>query len=72
MNIRSVSAYPILDSRGNPTIEAEVLLDNGASGLGLAPSGASTGQFEAHELRDGPGGRYLGKAVDRGSLRTFE
>ena len=65
MNIRSVCAYAILDSRGNPTVEAEVTLDDGITGLGLAPSGASTGQFEAHELRDGPGGRYLGKAVDR-------
>ena len=65
MNISTVSAYMILDSRGNPTVEAEVILANGMRGHGLAPSGASTGQFEAHELRDGAGGRYLGKAVDR-------
>ncbi len=65
MKISHVDAYSILDSRGNPTVEAEVRLEDGSVGRGLAPSGASTGQFEALELRDGDGGRYLGKAVDR-------
>ena len=52
----------ILDSRGNPTVEAEVLLSDGTVGIGRAPSGASTGKFEALELRDG-GKRYGGKGV---------
>ncbi|MEI8310883.1 MAG: phosphopyruvate hydratase, partial [Verrucomicrobiota bacterium] len=52
MKIQSVSAFQIFDSRGNPTIEAEVVLEGGATGRGLVPSGASTGQFEALELRD--------------------
>jgi enolase len=52
----------VLDSRGNPTVEVEVLLDSGASGRAIVPSGASTGQFEAVELRDG-GDRYVGKGV---------
>lgn len=65
MNISHIDAYPILDSRGNPTVEAEVRLEDGSTGLGLAPSGASTGQFEALELRDGDPARYLGKSVDR-------
>ncbi len=63
MKIKSVSAFQIYDSRGNPTIEAEVLLDNGAVGRGLVPSGASTGQFEALELRDGNPRRFRGKSV---------
>ena len=53
MKIETISAWQIFDSRGNPTIEAEVTLENGARGRGLVPSGASTGQFEALELRDG-------------------
>lgn len=55
-------AREILDSRGNPTVEAEVFLDDGARGVAGVPSGASTGVHEAHELRDG-GERYLGKGV---------
>ncbi|MCW2759478.1 MAG: eno, partial [Nocardioidaceae bacterium] len=57
--IEDVHAREILDSRGNPTVEVEVFLDDGAQGRAAVPSGASTGQFEAVELRDG-GDRYLG------------
>ena len=60
--IKSVTSREILDSRGNPTIEVEVKLDNGSIGRAAVPSGASTGAFEAAELRDG-GKRYLGKGV---------
>jgi len=63
--IKQVHAREILDSRGNPTIEAEVLLGDGASGLACVPSGASTGAREALELRDGDPGRYGGKGVRR-------
>ena len=63
MNIRSVSAFQIYDSRGNPTVEAEVALESGETGRGLVPSGASTGQFEARELRDGDPKRFRGKSV---------
>lgn len=65
MKIKSIEAYTIYDSRGNPTVEVEVRLNNGASGKGVAPSGASTGQFEAHELRDGDPGYFNGKSVDQ-------
>jgi enolase len=58
-----VGAREILDSRGNPTIEVEVLLEDDAFGRAAVPSGASTGAFEAHESRDGDKGRYLGKGV---------
>lgn len=61
-DIIHVFAREILDSRGNPTVEAEVFLDDGARGVAGVPSGASTGVHEAHELRDG-GDRYLGKGV---------
>ncbi len=61
--IADVRAREILDSRGNPTVEADVVLDNGAMGRACAPSGASTGTREALELRDGDAGRYLGKGV---------
>ena len=63
MNITSIFAWQIFDSRGNPTIEAEVTLENGVRGCGLVPSGASTGQFEAWELRDGDSKRFRGKSV---------
>ncbi len=53
----------ILDSRGNPTVEVDVLLDDGSFGRAAVPSGASTGAHEAVELRDGDAGRYLGKGV---------
>ena len=62
--ISAVGAREILDSRGNPTVEVEVLLEDGAFGRAAVPSGASTGQFEAVELRDG-GDRYLGKGVEK-------
>ncbi len=62
--IRTVQALEILDSRGNPTVMAEVLLDNGQAGQAMVPSGASTGANEALELRDG-GARYLGKGVQQ-------
>ena len=65
MKISRVNAYQIFDSRGYPTVEARVELDNGVFGTGLVPSGASTGQFEAHELRDEDASRYRGLAVQR-------
>ena len=61
--ITQVTGREILDSRGNPTVEAEVTLTDGAVGRGCAPSGASTGEFEALELRDGDRDRYLGRGV---------
>ena len=60
--ILSITGREILDSRGNPTVEVEVLLDSGAMGRAGVPSGASTGEHEAVELRDG-GDRYGGKGV---------
>ena len=63
--IESVVGREILDSRGNPTVEAEVFLSCGVSGRGTAPSGASTGEFEALELRDGDKSRYGGKGVTK-------
>lgn len=65
MKIAGVRGRQILDSRGNPTVEVEVTLDSGAVGRAAVPSGASTGQFEAVELRDGDKGVYLGKSVRR-------
>ncbi|HVM27177.1 MAG TPA: phosphopyruvate hydratase [Mycobacteriales bacterium] len=62
-SIDAVGAREILDSRGNPTVEVEVALDDGTIARAAVPSGASTGQFEAVELRDGDAGRYLGKGV---------
>jgi enolase len=61
--IEDIQAREILDSRGRPTIEAEVYLSGGAAGMAQVPSGASTGSFEAHELRDGDSDRYGGKGV---------
>ena len=61
--IRNIHARQILDSRGNPTVEAEVFTENGAVGRAAVPSGASTGKHEAVELRDGDKGTYLGKGV---------
>ncbi|QHC62137.1 phosphopyruvate hydratase [Rathayibacter festucae] len=63
--IEAVVAREILDSRGNPTVEVEVLLEDGASSRAAVPSGASTGAFEAYELRDGDAERYLGKGVQK-------
>lgn len=62
-NIADIRAFEILDSRGNPTVQADVVLDNGIVGTACAPSGASTGSREALELRDGDKTRYLGKGV---------
>ena len=61
--IKNVKAREILDSRGNPTVEVDVILDNGILGRAAIPSGASTGSKEAVELRDGDKSRYLGKGV---------
>ena len=63
LSIEKVKGREILDSRGNPTVEAEVILSDGSVGMAAAPSGASTGAFEAVELRDGDKGRYLGNGV---------
>ncbi len=63
--IEKVIAREIIDSRGNPTVEADVYLDSGAIGTGAAPSGASTGEFEALELRDGDKSRFGGKGVSK-------
>jgi enolase len=65
LQIEKVIGREILDSRGNPTVEAEVYLMDGTVGRGTAPSGASTGEFEALELRDGDKSRYLGKGVQK-------
>ena len=65
LEIEKVVGREILDSRGNPTVEAEVTLVDGTVGRGNAPSGASTGEFEALELRDGDKDRYLGKGVEK-------
>ena len=62
--IKSVKGRQVFDSRGNPTVEAEVLLDNGISATAISPSGASTGAFEAHELRDQDKNKFLGKSVN--------
>lgn len=63
--IELVYAREVLDSRGNPTVEVEVALESGAVGRAIVPSGASTGAFEAVELRDGDKGRYIGKGVEK-------
>ncbi len=69
--IADITAREILDSRGNPTVEADVLLSSGILGRAAVPSGASTGEHEAVELRDGDGERYLGKGV-RNAVRNVE
>lgn len=65
LEIEKVVGREILDSRGNPTVEAEITLVDGTVARGTAPSGASTGEFEALELRDGDKERYLGKGVTK-------
>ena len=70
LEIEKVVGREILDSRGNPTVEAEVTLVDGTVGRGTAPSGASTGEFEALELRDGDKDRYLGKGVEKAVNNT--
>src|SRR5277367_6797758 len=62
-NMAAIHAREVLDSRGNPTVEAEVVLANGSAGRAIVPSGASTGEHEAVELRDGDTQRFLGKGV---------
>ncbi|MYX37345.1 MULTISPECIES: phosphopyruvate hydratase [Streptomycetaceae] len=71
-SIDVVVAREILDSRGNPTVEVEVGLDDGSTGRAAVPSGASTGAFEALELRDGDKSRYLGKGVEKAVLAVIE
>ena len=61
--IKSVRARQILDSRGNPTVEVDVITENGVLGRAAVPSGASTGKHEAVELRDGDSSKYMGKGV---------
>ena len=63
LGIEQVKALEILDSRGNPTVQVEVITEDGSNGVAMVPSGASTGSFEAVELRDGDKSRYLGKGV---------
>ena len=63
--IKNIEALEVLDSRGNPTIQVEVVTEGGFSGVALVPSGASTGSFEAVELRDGDKSRYFGKGVSK-------
>ena len=63
--IQNIGGREILDSRGNPTVEVEVILESGIAGRASVPSGASTGIYEAHELRDGDSNRYLGKGVSK-------
>ena len=70
--IAEVYAREVLDSRGNPTVEVEVTTESGAFGRALVPSGASTGQYEAVELRDGDKGRYLGKGVSKAVTNVNE
>ena len=65
LEIAKVIGREIMDSRGNPTVEAGVYLVDGTVGRGMAPSGASTGEFEALELRYGDKSRYLGKGVQK-------
>lgn len=62
--IKSVKGRQVFDSRGNPTVEAEIFLENGISANAISPSGASTGAFEAHELRDQNNNKFLGKSVN--------
>lgn len=75
-DIIDVYGRQVLDSRGNPTVEVEVLLDDGSAGRAIVPSGASTGAFEAVELRDGDKSKYLGKgvlhAVDHVNIECYE
>lgn len=74
MQIRTITARQILDSRGNPTVEAEIELVSGARGRAAVPSGASTGSHEAHELRDDErafGGQGVTKAVENISREIF-
>src|SRR5205807_6806839 len=68
--INEIHAREILDSRGNPTVEADVYLADGSMGRAAVPSGASTGEDEAVELRDGDKGRYLGKGTQQAVIHV--
>ena len=70
--IQAVHGREILDSRGNPTVEADVILEGGVRGRAAVPSGASTGEHEALELRDGDKSRYLGKGVQKAVANVNE
>ena len=72
LEIESVKALEVLDSRGNPTVQVEAILEGGFSGVAMVPSGASTGSFEAVELRDGDKSRYLGKGVTKAVANVNE
>ena len=72
LEIEKVIGREILDSRGNPTVEAEVYLADGSVGRGMAPSGASTGEFEALELRDNDKERYLGKVFRKQQIISIK
>ena len=72
VTIARVVGREILDSRGNPTVEVEVVLEDGTMARAAVPSGASTGAFEAVELRDGDKGRYLGKGVEKAVEHVVE
>ena len=72
IKIREIRGREILDSRGNPTVEADVTLDNGVTARAAVPSGASTGTREAVELRDGDKGRYVGKGVTQAVANVNE
>ena len=63
--IKSIKAMQVLDSRGNPTVQVKVTLEDGTVGKAIVPSGASTGSFEAVELRDGDKNKYMGKSVEK-------
>src|SRR2546429_4471592 len=71
-NICDIQAREILDSRGNPTVEVDVMLEEGAAGRAAVPSGASTGEHEALELRDGDRKRYLGRGVSKAVRNVTE
>ncbi len=71
-SIEAIGAREILDSRGNPTVEVEVVLEDGTMARAAVPSGASTGAFEAVELRDGDKGRYLGKGVEKAVAHVID
>src|SRR5258705_6865635 len=70
--IYEIRAREIIDSRGNPTVEVDVILDSGAIGRAAVPSGASTGEHEALELRDGDKSRYVGKGVSKAVRNVTE
>src|SRR5256712_11775608 len=72
MRIRNIKAREVLDSRGNPTVEVDCLLEDGVRGRAAVPSGASTGEHEALELRDGDRKRYLGKGVSKAVRNVIE